>query len=203
MRRTYNLVIKRIPLFLAAVLTLPTMAQERVPSAEQHVTVPSTPDQSNKETVVRPSGAMKQGKYGWIQQGERPASSGAPRTTTRARGDYAQPDLGASGGAYVPSAPSGPTGPAVVGAAYVSVRGTVKSFAKNVITILEKSGRERKVSLAPRALVYQGLKPGDEVVLRIPFDEGADCRTADRVERPPAPKAAPKSKFSQAQSPGV
>jgi multidrug efflux pump subunit AcrA (membrane-fusion protein) len=94
-------------------------------------------------------------------------------------------------------------GPAVVGAAYVTVRGTLKTYTKNAITILEKSGRQRQVALAPRALVCSGLKPGDEVVLRIPFDEGADCRTADRVERPAAPKPAPKSKFSQAQSPGV
>lgn len=201
---TYNLFIKRISLILAAVLALPGMAQDRVPSAEQHATVPSAPDQSNKEVVVQPSGAMKQGKYGWIQQGERPASSNAPRVTTRLRSDHAQPALGASGNtAYVPPAPSGPTGPAVVGAAFVSVRGTVKTYTKNAITILEKSGRERQVPLAARAIVYEGLKPGDEVVLRIPFDEGADCRTADRVERPPAPKATPKSKFSQAQSPGA
>jgi hypothetical protein len=78
----------------------------------------------------------------------------------------------------------------------------MKTYTKNAITILEKSGRERKVVLAPRALVYEGLKPGDEVVLRIPFDEGADCRTAVRVERLPAPRAPPKSKFSQAQSTG-
>ena len=147
---------------------------------------------------------MKQGKYGWIQQGERPAPSGAPQVTTRERSGRVQPDLGVSGNTgYVLPAPNGPSGPAVVGVAYVSVRGTVRTYTKNAITILEKSGRERQVPLAPRALVYEGLKTGDEVVLRIPFDEGADCRTADRVERPPAPKATPKSKFSQAQSPGA
>jgi hypothetical protein len=192
--------MKRVPLIFVAALALPATAQDRVPGAEQHVTVPSAPGQRNKEILVRPSDAMKQAGNGWILQGERPATSRAPRATTRAGG--AQPDLGATGGAaYVP-APVGPAGPAVVGAAYASVRGTVTTYTKNAITILEKSGRQRQVSLAPRALVYPGLKPGDDVVLRIPFDEGADCRTADRVERPPAPKAAPKSKFSQAQSPG-
>jgi hypothetical protein len=192
------------PLILAAALTLPATAQERVPGAEQHVTVPSAPGQSNKEILVRPSDAMKQASSGWILQGERAATPRAPRATVGARGAFAQPDAGAFGDtAYVPPAPSGPTGQAVVGAAYMTVRGTVKTYTKNAITILEKSGRQRQVALAPRALVYQGLKPGDEVVLRIPFDEGADCRTADRVERPPAPKAAPKSKFSQAQSPGA
>ncbi|MFI5182691.1 MAG: hypothetical protein ACHQPI_15015 [Thermoanaerobaculia bacterium] len=194
--------MKRIPLIFVAAVVLPASAQERVPGAEQHVTVPSAPGQSNKETVVQPSAAIKTGKYGWIQQGERPATSGVPKVPARAGRASIQPDLGTSGNApYVP-APAGPSGPAVVGAAYVSVRGIVTAYAKNAITILEKSGRQRQVSLAPRALVYEGLKPGDEVVLRIPFDEGADCRTADRVERPPAPKAPPKSKFSQAQSTG-
>ena len=195
--------MKLTPLILAAALALPAAAQERVPGAEQHVTVPSAPGQSNKEILVRPSDTMKQTGDGWILQGERAATSGAPGMKVPARGVSAQPDSGVSGAAaYVAPAPSGPTGPAVVGAAYVTARGTVKSYTKKAITILEKSGRERQVALAPRALVYEGLKPGDEVVLRIPFDEGADCRTADRVERPPAPKAAPKSKFSQAQSPG-
>jgi hypothetical protein len=189
--------MKRIPLILAAALALPAAAQERVPGAEQHVTVPSAPGQSNKEILVRPSDTMKQASCGRILQGERAPASGAPRVTTRTKGASAQPDPGVSGdAAYASPAPSGPTGPAVVGAAYVTVRGTVKTYTKNAITILEKSGRQRQVALAPRALVYQGLKPGDEVVVRIPFDEGADCRTADRVERPPAPKAAPKSKFS-------
>ena len=67
----------------------------------------------------------------------------------------------------------------------MSVRGTVTSFTKNAITILQKSGRSREVALARTAFVYQGIKPGDEVVLRIPFDEGADCRTADRVNARP------------------
>lgn len=196
--------MKRFPLILAAALALPATAQVRLPAAEQHVTVPSALGQSNKESLVRPSDTMKQASCGRILQGERAATSGAPRVTARARGAYAQPDPGVSGdAAYVPPAPGGPTGPAVVGAAYVTVRGTVKTYTKTTITILEKSGRERQVALARRALVYEGLKPGDEVALRIPFDEGADCRTADRVERPPAPKAAPKSKFSQAQSPGA
>jgi len=202
-RRTYDWWMKSIPLILGAALALPASAQEQVPGAEQHVTVPSAPDQSNKEILVRPSDTMKQTNSGWILQGERAAAPRAPRVTVLPRGAYPRPDPGASGAAYVPPAAGGPTGPAVVGAAYVSVRGTVKTYTKNAITILEKSGRQRQVALAPRALVYQGLKPGDEVVLRIPFDEGADCHTADRVERPPAPKAAPKSKFSQAQSPGA
>lgn len=168
------------------------------------MTVPSAPGQSNKEILVRPSDTMKQASSGWILQGEPAATPRAPRVTAGARGAFAQPYAGVSGNtAYVPPAPSGPTGQAVVEAAYMTVRGTVKSYTKNAITILEKSGRQRQVALAPNAVVYEGLKTGDAVVLRIPFDEGADCHTADRVERPPAPRAAPKSKFSQAQSPGA
>jgi hypothetical protein len=194
--------MRRITLLLVALVALPASAQDRLPGTAQHVTVPSEPGQGNKETVVQPSAAIKTGKYGWIQQGERPTTSGAPKVPTRAGRASMQPDLGTSGNApYVP-APAGQSGPAIVEAAYVSVRGTVTAYTKSAITILEKSGRQRQISLAPRAFVYDGLKPGDEVVLRIPFDEGADCRTADRVERPPAPKAPPKSKFSQAQSTG-
>jgi hypothetical protein len=193
--------MKRTPLLFAAALALPAAAQQSLPAPEQHVTVPSAPGQSNKETVVQPTGTLKQGSYGWVLQGDRATRSGSRRAAVRSTGANAPPDPGA----YSPTAalgPAVPAGPAVVGAAYVTVRGTMKTYTKNAITILEKSGRERKVPLAPRALVYEGLKPGDEVVLRIPFDEGADCRTADRVERPPAPRAPPKSKFSQAQSTG-
>jgi len=191
--------MRRLTLLLVALVALPASAQDRLPGTEQHVTVPSEPGKGNKEIVVQPSAAIKTGSYGWIQQGERPAISGAPRVPARAGRATMQPDLGTSGNApYVP-APAGPTGPAIVEAAYMSVRGTVTDYTKSAISILEKSGRQRQVSLAPRAVVYEGLKAGDEVVLRIPFDEGADCRTADRVERPPAPKAPPKSKFSQAQ----
>jgi hypothetical protein len=190
--------MKRAFLILVAALAVTATAQERVPGADQHVTVPGAPGQANKELLVQPSDAQKQGKYGWVLQGERAANPGIAGAAARTQGVGAQPELASRGNSsYVPG-PSGPTGPAVVDAAYVSVRGTVTSFTKNAITVLEKSGRQRQVSLAPTAVVYQGLKAGDEVVLRIPFNEGADCHTADRVEHPPAPKEAPKSKFSQA-----
>jgi len=194
--------MKRVVLLLVAALAWPAAAQERITGADEHATVPGAPGQANKEILVQPSDVQKQGRNGWILQGERAAGPGARSASVRAGGVKAQPDSGSSSNStYVPS-PSGPTGPAVFGAAYVSVRGTVTTYSKNAITILEKSGRQRQVPLAPRVVVYEGLKAGDEVVLRIPFDEGADCRTADRIERPAEPKAAPKSKFSQAQSTG-
>ena len=193
--------MRRIPLLLAAALAVPAAAQQSPPAPEQHVTVPSAAGQSNTDTLVRPSGTLKQGSYGWVLQGDQVARPGSGRMTVRSAGT----DVPPGSGVYAPPAargPAVPAGPAVVEAAYVTVRGTVKAYTKSAITILEKSGRERKVALAPHALVYEGLKPGDEVVLRIPFDEGTDCHTADRVERPPAPRAPPKSKFSQAQSTG-
>src|SRR5271169_708553 len=162
--------MKRISLLFAAALTLPAMAQQSQPAPEQHVTVPSAPGESNKESVVQPSGTLKQGSYGWVLQGDQAARAGSRRMTVRSTGSAAPPDPGA----YPPPAarsPAVPAGPAVVGAAYVTVRGTVKTYSNDAITILEKRGRERKVALAPHAFVYAGLKPGDEVVLRIPFDE--------------------------------
>jgi len=194
--------MRRNPLLFAAALAMPAAAQQSPPAPEQHVTVPSAPGQSNQDTVVQPSGALRQDSYGWVLQGDQLSGPGSRRMTARSRGLDTPP----GSGAYAPPAASGlavPSGPAVVGAAYVTVRGTMKSCTKSAITIVERSGRERKIALAPHALVSEGLKPGDEVVLRIPFDEGADCHTADRVERPPAPRTRPKSKFSQAQSTGT
>jgi hypothetical protein len=193
--------MKRVRLLFAAVLALPAVAQQSPPAPEQHVTVPSAPGQSNKETVVQPSGTLKQGTYGWVLQGDQGELPRSRQAAARSTGADAPPVSGAYSPTVSPG-PAAPTGPAVVTAAYVTVRGVVKTHTKNAITILEKNGRERKIALAPRAFVYEGLKAGDEVVMRIPFDEGADCHTADRVERPPTPRAAPKSKFSQAQSTG-
>ena len=98
--------------------------------------------------------------------------------------------------------PLGPSGPAEVNAAYLSLRGTVKAYAKGVsITIVEKDGVERTVKLAAKALVYDGLAAGDKVVLRVPLRKGAGGMSTDRVSRQRPPKAPPKSRFSAAQSP--
>jgi hypothetical protein len=118
--------MKHLPLILTAALALPAAAQQRLPGAEQHVTVPSALGQSNKEILVRPSDTMKQASCGRILQGQRAPAAGAPRVTARAGGGYAQPDSAYSGAtAYAPPAPSGPMSPAVVGAAYETLRGTV------------------------------------------------------------------------------
>jgi hypothetical protein len=112
-----------------------------------------------------------------------------------------------AGGGLVTIAPSqGPTGPAVVDAAFVTFRGTVVRVEKGAaITILDgRTGRERRVLLAKDAVVPESIKSGDAVAVRVPLEEGSGARTADRVELQKTPAALdPKSKFTQAQAPAT
>lgn len=86
-------------------------------------------------------------------------------------------------------------------AAHATLRGTLKAYEPGrSITIVETSGRERTVALAPKASVYEGARAGDKVSIRIPLEASADCRSADRVDRQTKAEP-PKSKFSQAPSP--
>jgi hypothetical protein len=89
-----------------------------------------------------------------------------------------------------------------VAAANLSIRGVVKAYEKGVsITVLESHGRTRTVPLAEKTEVFEGLKVGDKVVLRIPLGKPADGKSADRVEKQKPPNEPPKSKFSAAQTP--
>jgi hypothetical protein len=112
-----------------------------------------------------------------------------------------------SGGGLVKIAPSqGPSGPAVVDAAFVTFRGTVVRIEKGAaITILDgRTGKERRVLLAKAAVVAEGIKAGDAVAVRVPLEEGSGARTADRVDLQKTPPAVdPKSKFTQAQAPAA
>ncbi|HEY3350535.1 MAG TPA: hypothetical protein VGM13_12230 [Thermoanaerobaculia bacterium] len=112
-----------------------------------------------------------------------------------------------AGGGLVTIAPSrGPTGPAVVDAAFVTFRGTVVRIEKSeAITILDgRTGKERRVLLAKAAVVAEGIKEGDAVAVRVPLEEGSGARTADRVELQKAPPVVdPKSKFTQATAPAT
>ena len=106
------------------------------------------------------------------------------------------------GAPAMPQPGTGPRGPAVVGAANLTVRGTVKAFDRGVsITVTEANGKARTVPLAEKASVYDGLAVGDKVAVRIPLQKPADGKHADRIERQKPPKDAPASKFSQAQTP--
>jgi hypothetical protein len=88
-------------------------------------------------------------------------------------------------------------------AAFVTVRGSVARYEKGVaVTVVDaRTGKERRVPLAKGAFVFEGIKAGDAVAIRIPFDEGSDARTADRVEaQKTLAVPAASSKFSQAQA---
>ncbi len=128
----------------------------------------------------------------------------APRPT-RDRTD-ASADAGGGLVTLAPPHNSGPTGPSVVNAAYRTVRGSLVRLDKGeAITVLDgRTGKERRIPLAKGAFVHEGIKPGDAVTVRIPFEEGSDARTADRVEPQKTPAALdPKSKFTQAQAPAT
>jgi translation initiation factor IF-1 len=179
-------------------------AQQATPTpAAERVVAPSLPDQPNKEGVVRPSGSLPTDAEGYVRtkQGAidptsaSPAPSGAPAQGTA-------PGPGTAGTASVPAPAPAPHGKASVKAAYLSVRGTVEAYEKGgSITIVEADGHERTVKIAAKASVYEGLAPGDKVVVRIPLGKPADGKTTDHVERQRPPKPPPKSKFAQAQSP--
>lgn len=165
----------------------------------QSVVVPSLPGEKNKETTVQPSGALKTDEAGWVKNG--PGAD--PKAGAAGAGGAGRGTAPAGPGVGYPLPPAaGPTGPAVVAAANLSIRGVVKAYEKGKsITVLDANGRTKTVPLAEKAEVFEGLKAGDKVVLRVPLGAPADGKTADQVERQKPAKAPPKSKFSQAQTP--
>lgn len=185
----------------AALLLLAAAVEAAAPlpaaAQEQHVTAPGLPGQANKDVVVKPSGTLKDTGWGIVYQGNAPAPRVVHVTTPVQR----EADVGVPA-PYVPPRPSGPQGPAVVNAAYVTVRGSVVRVANGAsVTLLDaRTGKERTVPLARGAWVYEGIKAGDAVAVRIPFGEGSDARTADRVEPWKASSTPPASKFAQAQA---
>jgi len=97
--------------------------------------------------------------------------------------------------------PAGPKGKTVVGATYITLKGTLKAIDKTAVTLVEANGTERTVKMSEKAAVAEGLKAGDKIVVKVPLQKPFDGKTADRVERPKPPKTPPPSKFSEAQSP--
>jgi len=204
-------------LTLAAAAAVTATAQQPVPveaqkpkAAEQSVVAPSLPDQPNKEGNVTPSGGIRTDEYGNTLQniggavdpnatpnpGAPPVGQPLPVPAPRA------PQSGLAPYPVVATPPPGPTGPAVVGAAYLSVTGTVKAYEKGAsITVVEQNGRERKVAIMAKATVYDGIAVGDKVVLKVPLKKPADGKSTDKVMKWQAPKAPPKSNFSAQQSP--
>ena len=143
-------------------------------------------------------GKIVETKDGIVFQKNTPAPWPTPSTADRSSD---------AGGRLVTVAPArGPTGPAVVNAAFVTFRGTVVGIEKGTaITILDgRTGKERRVLLAKAAIVAEGIRKGDAVAVRVPLEEGSGARTADRVEFQKTPAATEqKSKFTQAQAPGT
>jgi hypothetical protein len=198
--------MKRVlPAFLVA-LALPAAGQQKIPAAEQHMTAPSAPGQANKEIVAQPGATLSQASCGRVLQGEQSQRPARTTTTVRTTGVWAPPGSSGEGVYFPPSSPSDsePTGPALVESAYLTLRGTLASFDKGLVTIVDRSGRSRSVPLARGARVDGGLKAGDLVTLRVPLEDDPANKAASRVERqkpaaPPAMSSA-SSKFAQAQS---
>jgi len=206
---------------LAAVAAVTATAQQPQPvdaqkpkAAEQSVVAPSLPDEPNKEGKVTPGGGIRTDEYGNILQNSGAVDPNAvPNATPNAgpppgrqappAGAPAAPQApGSAPYPVVPTPPPGPTGPTFVGAAHLSVTGTVKAYEKGVsITVVQKSGVERTVKIMAKASVYDGLAVGDKVVLNIPLKRPADGKSTDKVVKWLPPKAPPKSNFSAQESP--
>ena len=182
-------------------------AQQAPTPVPQTVVAPSLPDEKNKEGTVRP-GATVKSDGGWVQTNVSPIDPNAPKTSSSAAGTAtgAPPAVAPGPGIGAPAMPPppapGPRGKTVVGAANITVRGVVKAYDPGVsVTITEANGKDRTVPLAEKAAVYEGIAVGDKAVVRVPLQKPADGKHADRIEKQKPPKAAPPSKFSQAQTP--
>lgn len=150
------------------------------------------------DAQVSPGGKITETKDGIVFQRNTPTPRPTPSRADRSA------DTGAGPVTIAPS--QGPTGPAVVDAAFVTFRGAVVRIEKGAaITILDgRTGKERRVLLGKSAVVPEGIKTGDAVAVRVPLEEGSGARTADRVDLQKTPAAIDsKSKFTQAQAPAT
>lgn len=190
-------------LLLAAAAAGPAPAQQAAPTPPpQSVVVPALPDQRNRETSIRPGGTLATDAAGHVKTGKTDGKA-KPSRNPAAATESVSPGRGAGAGLPPPAPAPGPTGPAVVEAAYVSVHGIVKAYrAGTSITVVDTSGRERTVPLAENASVYEGLRTGDKVILRIPLENSASGKSVERIDKEKPPMTPAKSKFAAAQGPG-
>ena len=144
---------------------------------------------------------------GWVYTNVGPIDPNAPKTGSPRRprqppGAAAAPGPGIGAPAAMPTPPPpGPRGKTVVDTANITLRGVVKAYEPGVsVTITEANGKTRVVPLAEKAVLYEGIAVGDKVTVRVPLKKPADGKHADLVEKQKPPKAAPASKFSQAQT---
>jgi len=203
----YDFRMKVVPvLFLAltaaGAASVASARQQAPTPIPERVTVPSLPDQQNKEGVVKPTGTLATDSEGYVRNNPTAVDPKAGPPAGGAASSQAPVGPGVAGRITAPAPAPGPTGKPVVNAAHLSLRGVVKAFEKGAsVTIVEASGRERTVPLAAKAEVYDGLKAGDSVVLRIPLGKPADGKSADRIQKQNTGKVPPPSKFSKAQTP--
>jgi hypothetical protein len=203
----YDFSMKFVPVLLLALTaagaaSVASARQQAPTPIPERVTVPSLPDQQNKEGVVKPSGSLATDSEGYVRNNPTAVDPKAapPVPAGGAASSQAPVGPGVAGRSTAPA--PGATGKPVVNAAHLSLRGVVKAFEKGAsVTIVEASGRERTVPLAAKAEVYDGLKAGDSVVLRIPLGKPADGKSADRIQKQSTGKVPPPSKFSKAQTP--
>ena len=184
---------------IAALLALAGRRRSRILSMNKVLAAIVLLAAAGGAAAQNPGGKLVETKDGIVFQKNTPAP-----WPTRAPGADRPADAGGGLVTIAPPRDTGPTGPAVVSAAFVTFRGTVVRIEKGAaITILDsRSGKERRVLLAKAAVVPEGIKQGDAVALRVPLEEGSGARTADRVELQKTPAATDqKSKFTQAQAP--
>jgi hypothetical protein len=110
-------------------------------------------------------------------------------------------------GVSVPPVAAGPggaptRGKTVVGAAYLTITGTVTAFVPGVsITISDETGKNKKLALAKGTALPADLVVGDPVTARVPLQRPFDGKTTDKVDKPKPKKTPPPSKFEGAQVP--
>jgi hypothetical protein len=153
-------------------------------SPDQHVTVPSLPDQPNREGTVKLDGAMPTDSEGYAVTKRLSTDTKPTPAASPAAGGI--PAAGQAPPAPIPSIPVGPapTGKGTTtGANYITVRAFVKSVeaGKSLTVKMEKTGSVVTYSLAPGAKVPAGLKPGELVRVRV--QAAGKGKLADRVER--------------------
>src|SRR5450432_2121799 len=156
------------PLALSVVIAAAGNADADQPAPTpppQSVVVPSLPDQQNKQETVKPSGALQTDADGNLitsRSTDQPAPGGTS-STGRASGAKAA----APGGSTAPL----PVGPAptekgvTTGANYFNVRGVVQTIdpGKSVTVKILRTGAKVTYTLAEKASMPAGLKPGETV----------------------------------------
>jgi hypothetical protein len=143
-------------------------------AAEESVTVPSLPDQPNKEGVVRPDGRLTTDPDGHV------LTNPAPVQPTDEPSVSSPPPGPVLGGPLYSKAPPRARGAAM---STVSVRAVVKAIQAGTSVTLRFPRRSRTLtySLAPEAFVPDDLKPGETVRVRILAN--GKKRVVDQIER--------------------